>query len=121
MKYSLLIFALFFSQLSFAYDVSQKTNKVFATDEGCEIKASFIKFENSPIIFLEIHDLEQVVIRRLTLELMNTGREVFRTDDDKLPGLEVRMTFEYENSLPLLSVYYSGRYLRCSMNHIYEE
>jgi hypothetical protein len=117
MKYSLLLSVLFFSHLSFAQSSPGKWSEILETDETCEIKASIWKLENSSTALFELIESGESKFRPLSLTIMNTEREIYHSVDQRLPSLELRMTFEYENSLPLLSVFYSGRYFRCSMNH----
>lgn len=117
MKYSLLFLALVYSQLSCARTISQNEAKIFATDESCEIKASFITFNNAPVIMVKLESSEQVSYRQLTMKIMDSEREVYQTTDDQLPTMEVRMPLKHESGQPLLSVFYSGRYFSCAMKN----
>lgn len=118
MKFTLLFLALVYSQLTFARTISQDEAKIFTTDESCDVKASFIITNNSPVIVVRLEDGGQSIDRELTLDIVE-GRDYYRTYDDQLPTLEVLMPIRYKDELPLLSVFYSGRYVSCSMKQSY--
>jgi hypothetical protein len=122
MKYSFLFFTLFFSQLLCAESVPGNWKKTLKTDESCEVQASFWKLENSSAALIELQATNQPNLRLLGLKKEEqSDRDLYYSVDEDLPSFEVRMTFDYENSLPLLRVFYSGRYFTCTMNHVFEE